>query len=327
MRIMFFLTVFTLLKLQLASAAPVMIERVEAAVGPTLILYSDVTRFRSLLGLRSQLDPLFQGTALSQKGERAPDKEIVDFLVNEAMITQLFKVADAEVEQEINSIQANNKISRATLKQTLKDQGYSFEDYFELIRVSSAKRNLIDREIRTKVSIADDDLKNYFYNHYARSSEASNTYFVKMITVTVKNFRSASAAKEVANRALSRIHAGEMFEEVAKSVSDDATASSGGDLGALSSDQMSPAIRNQLRLMKIGDVSPVLGSADSKFFILKLTQITTADDERFEKMRDEIYSKLASQEYQHQIQLWIDRQRVNSFIHFAGEDSTVGIPK
>jgi hypothetical protein len=34
-------------------------------------------------------------------------------------------------------------------------------------------------------------------------------------------------------------------------------------------------------------------------------------------MKDEIRNHLAAAEYQHQISLWLDRQRQNAFIHLA----------
>ena len=54
-----------------AQAAPVVIERLEAAVNQSLILQSDLSRFRKTTSLRAQLDPLFAGTPVAEKGEAA----------------------------------------------------------------------------------------------------------------------------------------------------------------------------------------------------------------------------------------------------------------
>src|SRR5690348_3734709 len=101
---------FLVLALALASAsalsAPTLVERLEASVNSSIILLSDVAKFRSLLKLRSQLDPLFAGTTIAAKGDGASDSEIVEFLIDEKLITQQFAVNDQEIEQEINSIQA-----------------------------------------------------------------------------------------------------------------------------------------------------------------------------------------------------------------------------
>src|SRR3954470_7538215 len=91
-------------------AAPTVLDRLEASVNASIILLSDVRRFRETLKLRAQLDPLFAGTTIASKGAASTDREIVDFLVNEKLISSQFPATDGEVEQEINSIQANNHI-------------------------------------------------------------------------------------------------------------------------------------------------------------------------------------------------------------------------
>ncbi len=309
-----------------AAATPTVIDRIEASVNSGLILLSDVGRFRKTLGLRAQLDPLFAGTSVASQGVKASSTDIVQFLIDERLISSQFPVKDDEVEQEVNSIVANNHISREQLKATLLEQGYAFDDYFDLIRSSSAKRNLIDRDIRTKVTITDDDVKNYFYNHYAKSANTPLSYKIKLIVLTVSNYKTPAAAKDTADRALKAVRGGEAFEEVARRSSDDGSASTGGELPVLSDDQMSPVVREQVKKLKVGEVSDVFGSPKTAYFVMKLIDVVSGENGRFEKMKDEIRAQLAASEYQRQIGLWIERQRQSAFIHMAGQPSTSGIP-
>src|SRR4051794_31516326 len=75
-----------------------LIDRLDASVNFSLILHSDVAKFRETEKLRTQLDPLFSGTALAGKSGRASDSEIIEFLIDERIISQAFPIADAEVE-------------------------------------------------------------------------------------------------------------------------------------------------------------------------------------------------------------------------------------
>jgi peptidyl-prolyl cis-trans isomerase SurA len=310
-----------------AHAEPIVIDRLEASVNSSLILLSDVARFRDTAKLRQQLDPLFAGTSIATRGAKASNPEVVDFLMDEKLITQQFPVADPEVETEVNSIQSNNHIDRAQLKSALTEQGYTFDDYFDLIRSSASKRNLIDRDIRTKVSISDDDVKNYFYNHYSKTAAAPSAYHLEIITLTTKNYKNAAAAREVANRAAADLKNGESFEEVAKRFSDGPTASAGGDLGIVADEAASPAIREQVKKLKIGQVSEVFGTPQTGYSILKLVDVKSGENDRFDKMKDEIRNQLTAAEYQHQISLWLERQRQTAFIHRAGEAATAGLPQ
>ncbi|MEK7690649.1 MAG: peptidylprolyl isomerase, partial [Bdellovibrionota bacterium] len=243
-----------------ARAEPVSFERIEAFVNSRLIFTSDVRLFRKTIDLRTQLDPLFTGTPVAQAGKSASHSDVVDFLIDETVIAQQFPVTDAEVEQVINEIQATNHLDRPGLKAALKEQGYVFDDYFELIRSSTAKRNLIDRDIRIKVVVSEDDIKNHFFNRLGRASAGSANYQLRLITVTPLNFKTPAAALDTANRALKQIRSGEAFEDVAKRVSDDAVAAAGGDLGAVTEDHLSGPIREQLKKLKIGEVSDLFGS-------------------------------------------------------------------
>lgn len=324
---MLFLLLLNLASPAASFAAPVPVDRMEASVNSNIILLSDVTKFRQVLKLRSQLDPLFAGTAVATQGAAATNDEIVDFLINERLITLAFPVNDNEVEQEISTIQSNNHIDRNALKAALKEQGFSFEDYFELIRASVSKRYLIDRDIRTKVTISDDDVKNYFYNHYTKDPTTPVAYHIQLISVSTKSYKNPAAAKATVERALKAIKGGEDFEDVAKRVSDHPSAPTGGDLGTLTDDQMNPAIREAIKGLKIGQTSPIFGSAKAgTFYIIKLVDEKTSDNDRFDKMKDEIRNQLYAAEYQHQIQLWIERQRQSAFIHRAGEQSVTGVP-
>lgn len=305
-----------------AGASEVVIDRLEASVNSSLVTLSDVHDFRRTLRLRAQLDPLFAGTSLAARGNQIRDREIVDFLVPEKLIAQQFAVSDSEVEQEINLIQNNNRITRSTLVNALKDQGFTFDDYFELIRMSASKRNLIDREIRTKVTISDDDVKNHFYNHYARNLSGSFAYRVQIITISPSSYKTPTAAKEAAQSALQSIRSGESFEEVARRLSDHPTASGGGDLGTLPEDQFAPVIREQLKKLQIGEVSEIFGSPKTGYFIVKLVDKQNNEMDQFKKVKEEIRNQLAAAEYQHQISLWIERQRQTAFIHRAGESSS-----
>lgn len=294
------------------------IERLEAAVNNQLVLKSDLTKFRKTITLRSQLDPLFNGTPIAAEGASASDAAILEFLIDERIILQQFPMADTDVEQEVNSIQANNHITREQLKQAIRAQGFRFEDYYELIRIGAAKRNLIDREIRTKVSVSDDDIRNYYYNTYAKGKPAPQAFQVQIITQK-DPVKIAAALKEVKD--------GKIFSDVAKKFSDDSSAETGGELGVLTEEQMNKNIRGELKKLKVGETSPVLGNAKTRFFFLRLASIRTGDDQRLKQVSDEIRGQLASGEYQRQLQLWLERQRQTAYIRHAGDASIAGLPK
>jgi peptidyl-prolyl cis-trans isomerase SurA len=318
MRLPFFVLMALFFSVAVAYAAePRLVDRLEASVNSTPILRSELKRFRKTLPLRAQLDPLFAGSSLAEHGASATDEEITSALIQDRLIVSAFPVTDAEVEQEIQSIQASNKIDRGRLKSALIQQGFSFEDYFELIRVSTAKRNLIDRDIRTKVAVSDEDVKAHYLANGQKGGAASKSYRVKVIALSRKNYRSDAAIREIADRAQAALKSGDSFEEVVTRYSDDASKDSGGDLGFLTDDQLSPAFRAALKGLEPGNNSSTVGDPKKQLMILRLVSVEDAPDSRFLKVKEDIRNQLAASEYQHQIQLWLARQERQAFVHRA----------
>lgn len=301
---------------------PVLIDRLEAYVNASPVLLSDVKQYKHLLRLRAQIDPLFANSSIAQSGDQITHSQIIDALISDKIIEKEYPKTDAEVEQDINNIQKSNHLDRETLKETLAREGYSFEDYFELTRDSSSKRDLIDREIRNRISVSDDDIKNYYYNHIHKNTGIPKSFHIKLITVASSSYKSSSIAYKIAKQALEQVRSGESFEEVARRVSDDTgTKHTGGDLGTLTEDQMSELIRAEVKKLQIGQVSDVFGTTQS-YYILKLIDVQSAESERLEKMKEEIRGQLLSREYEHQVKLWQERKRQSAFVHIANQPTS-----
>ena len=252
---------------------------------------------------------------MAKKGENISQIEVVDALINNNLIEKDIPKTDAEVEQEINTIQNAGHIDRNTLKLALQKEGYEFSDYFDLIREASSKKELIGREIQPKVSISEDDIKNYYFNHLPKNSISHRAFHLQLISVNPKNYKIASAATKTAQDALKKVRQGESFEEVAKRISDDATAPQGGDLGFIDEDQMSPVIKESTKNLQIGQVTDIFTDVNGRHLILKLVDIRSNETEQLEKMKDEIRAQLMAKEYEQQIKLWVERKRQSAVIH------------
>jgi len=296
------------------SAHAILLDRLAATVNSDLILYSDISEFRKSSALRRQLDPLFGNHEISSRIAKALDAEVVDFLIEEQLIKQEFSIGDDQVEQEIRNIQRNNNIDRNTLITALKQEGFQFSDYFELIRSSLAKRNLIDRDIRTKINVTEDDVKNFYLTNYAQSKKNVYKYKIRMITLSRTGYDTDSALKRDALEAHGKIRNGVPFADVAKEYSDHPTKTTGGDLGYLRGDELSPEIKSAIQPLKVGQNTQLLGDSKTGYLILWLEDIQTSSDSNLEKHKQEITERLMAVEYQSQIKLWIDRKRSQSFV-------------
>jgi peptidyl-prolyl cis-trans isomerase SurA len=321
---MFWLGLILISNPSFSADARVLLNRREASVGDQAILKSDVDAFRRTMPLRAQLDPLFANMPISQMGPKVTDQAIVEYLVADALVKNQFPVTDQEVEQEINAIQSNNRIDRAGLTEALKAQGFSFQEYFTMMKSGVSKRQLIDRDIRTKVHISDDDLRVYYETTYRKQNPPSGasagnlSFHIQLLAVTPKNYKTLATARQVIAEAQQAIQKGESFDVVAKRVSDDPSASTGGDLGFLTPDEMAPDIAKEVKKLRPGATSGILGNDKTRFFLLRLVETKSTVGDDFAKAKDSIQNILTAQEFSRQINLWIERQKVKTTVHFRG---------
>lgn len=306
----FLFLVLSFCTLPLASAE--VLDRVEAVVNKKAIYKSDVEHFRKLKPLRSKVDPIFSSDPLSRK-DTLTESEIVSFLVDEAIVVEKFPIPESEVEQEINGIQGNLKIDRESLKSAIAREGFKFDDYFKLMRTSLAKRQLLDHEIRNKATVSEDDLTAEYNRAHAGSKSFRGAFHLSIIRVTKKNYKTPALAKEEALRAFQSIKDGTGFEEVAKKTSDDASQQGGGDLGFLSYSEMNPSIQKEVQRLGPNKLSDLIEDQKS-YLIVKIGEIKAEVDPEFEKEKDSLRGKLMEGEFQHQIRLWLDRQRTLNFV-------------
>jgi peptidyl-prolyl cis-trans isomerase SurA len=298
------------------SANAKLVDKISAVVNADVILLSDIERFERTLNLRRELDPLFGFTEGMASGTPAKPK-ITDFLIQERLITQNFKVTDTEVEQEIQSVQRNNNLNREQLLEFLKTKGFGFNDYFELMRIGLSKRNLLDREIRTRVNVSDDDVRNYYYNMAVKNANEPLEYSIQLILVANSTYKNVAAAQDTAENALRSIKQGESFADIAKRFSDAPSASSGGEMGYVSADTLAEPLKSAVRGLQIGSLSNVIKTSNG-FMIVKLLDARSTESEKFKAMKEQIREQLAKEEYKKQLVLWAERARNSAYVHVNG---------
>jgi foldase protein PrsA len=297
-----------------ASASAEVVEKVMAIVNKKAIYLSDVKKFKKNVGLRAKIDPLYSTSPISKKSNTT-DAEIVNYMVDEEVIVQKFPVNDVDLNAEITTIETNLKIDRAGLKQAIQNEGYSFDDYYKIMRTSLAKRQLIDREIRSRAAVTDDDVKNEYRKSQFSTKTFQGSFHLFVIRLQTKNYKSFEAAKEIAQGAYKSIQSGQDFQSIAKTVSDDSTATEGGDLGFISFSDLSTFLQSSVRKLEVGKVSSVLeDKPNNQLYLLKITEIRSAMDNEFEAEKEKIRARLMDYEIQHQITLWLEKQRTLNFI-------------
>ncbi len=231
--------------------------------------------------LRSEVDKYYKnqtaGAPEQPQGEQSTSlrlsilKELVD---NEIMMQRAEKLGllatDEEVDTKINELKA--PYTQEEFERRLKEKNLTLDDLKRDMRRNLTVDKVINKEIKSKITISDGDISNYYNQHKAEFNLIEPQYHVAQIVVTsqpgqVRNLKNDKAQNEGQARTkiqqvLNRLESGEDFATVAMNYSEDPnTAENGGDMGFMpesSLRQTDPGTRDAIAKLRAGQVSNVI---------------------------------------------------------------------
>jgi peptidyl-prolyl cis-trans isomerase SurA len=241
-------------------AEELLVDRVVAVVGDQPILHSAVEQEVQLMRL-----------ALGA-GDATPDsllrRSALDRLIDNQLIIakadmNAIAVSEEEVDQALESTIANMKRqfgSEEAFQEQLAREGMTEADlrqrHRDDIRSEIKGTRLIEREIRSKIEVTDEDMARFYAEHVEELSLLPRRLELAQITVRVQPDDGArAAARAKIESARTAIAAGEPFEEVAKRVSEGPSAPRGGDLGAFRPGQMEESFDAAVAALEPGQLS------------------------------------------------------------------------
>lgn len=108
---------------------------------------------------------------LKKDKQEAINTLITDRLRENEIKRLKIKVTEKDINEELENIALNNKITINTLRQTIESRGIKFEDYKKQLKEHMLNRYLLQKILQTSSSIAsDDELKKYYDNNKLKFS-------------------------------------------------------------------------------------------------------------------------------------------------------------
>ena len=230
---------------------------------------------------------------------------MIDTLQN--AITSSATVSDDEVKAKFESsyekrVLAALLVSPDSLKPTIEVSDDEARDWYE------SHASMYQSPLKVEVKVVDMDKANLMKDVSVSDEAIAQAYEERQAEYTTPEKRRAShilvrvapdasaeikkAAKDKIVAAKARLDAGESFADVAKDVSDDVTAASGGDLGYFTRGSMVPAFdREVFEGLKVGDISDIVKTKYG-YHLIQLNDIQNADVKPLAEVRDDIYEQL-----------------------------------
>jgi parvulin-like peptidyl-prolyl isomerase len=129
------------------------------------------------------------------------------------------------------------------LQKAVESSGMAWEDYKTELRNSLLSREVIRREVGSRMDIGSDEVKKYYDAHTEEFNRPEQVQLADIFLSTEKKTPEEIAAIEKqANSLRDRIVAGEDFATLAKRYSEGPTAQNGGDLGLYERGVLAPPI-------------------------------------------------------------------------------------
>jgi len=313
MRYISTLLISFLLSLQVTNAKSMLLDRVDAIVGDEVILRSQLIKFKTNFNRRKQIDPLLVMTS----EEKLTTSYLLELLIRERLISQYLnkhsiEVTDEMVNQQILQIQTANNLTRTQLKQALELEGYNFSDYYQHMKSSLKTNSFIERELRPKIRITQDDLKNEYFKTYIGKSLPIK-YRISHIYLDTSSYKTRSDAVEFMRSIRNRILAGENFSDLAKAYSQGPAAETGGDLGVLSLENLSSELASAAAKMKIGEVSQIINSS-SGVHLIRLSDKVAGTNADFQEKKDELQNKIYRKRLVQLLEDWFQNKKKDTYV-------------
>jgi peptidyl-prolyl cis-trans isomerase SurA len=201
---------------------------------------------------------------------------ILSQMINDEMLMQraaVDKLVASDDEVNVKFTEFKKDYTEEKFQQFLKDQGVTAKDIKKEIRKSATIEKLYNKEITSKISVSEGEIKDFFARNKANYNLPESWHVLHLLVTPfpdsqITNARNDDAKTDEAARQkviglLKRILSGEDFSIVARDYSEDSSsAQSGGDLRLLSLQQLDaidPRFRQAVQSLKVGETfsSPI----------------------------------------------------------------------
>ncbi len=240
-------------------------------------------------------------------------QEKIDLLIDDVLIRQQAKrlkidVEEKEVEAIIENIKKQYLIDDAELKQKLREDNISYEDFKSGLRSNVLKSRLLNRVISPEVNVTEQDLRQYYDKH--KEEFIDEEYRLQQIFVSGQRPDGQKRAAE----AYKLLQEGKSFEDVVKDFSDDTKSSAaGGDIGFVKKVDLIPQLREVAGFLAVGVYSSII-TTPYGFHILKLIEKKKGETITFEMAKDTINEKVVQEESEKRYKDYIVKLRKGSYI-------------
>ncbi len=295
-----------------------LVDRVVAIVNDDIILLSDLNQMLATVG--ATLDQ--QGYSPSQKNQILKEQrnQILEQLISERLTDQQVKehqinIGDDEVDATIERIRNLNRMSDDEMRQRLEAEGITYAVYRKQIKERMLRARLVNREVKSKIVITDEDIKSY-YDAHSDEYGVHTKYELRHILIKVQPPGGSDAKKDALariNHIYNALQKGESFEKLAREYSEAPSAARDGHLGVFDIGILSDQIKQTLSGLQAKQFTQVVDT-DQGHQIFYIESFIQTGGKSLEDVRSKIQEKLFADVVDRKFNEWIKELRQRAHI-------------
>ncbi|WP_415036286.1 peptidylprolyl isomerase [Azonexus sp.] len=227
--------------------------------------------------LRSRLEMVLK--QLTKQGTPLPPQEDLERQMLERMLMEEaqfayakesgLRIDDAQLDQAIGRIAANNQMNLAQFRSTLEKDGVNYREFREEIRGEMIMARLREREVESRLVISESEIDNYLANQGAQNNDEYRLAHILLRAPESASPEQLQKLRQRGEQALAKARAGENFAELTAAYSDAQDALQGGDIGWRHLNSLPTLYAETVARLQSGQISDLLRSS-AGFHIIKL---------------------------------------------------------
>jgi peptidyl-prolyl cis-trans isomerase SurA len=296
-----------------ALARRVMIDRVIARVNEKIITQRQYDLQKE--DLRARLEKQYSGEELEAQYQ-AQAKDLLRGMIDQDLLVQ--KAQDLNINVDAQEVQRLDEIRKQMglasiqyLENEVEKEGMIWEDFQNNIQRELLTREVIGREVGSRIMVTNADAKKYFQSH---KKEFASPAGVDLAEVEISTQKwGAQVADQRAKAALAMIQNGAKWEDVVKKYSDGANVDNGGDVGFLPKGSYTSNISKAIGNLDPGDTSGII-PLSTGYLIVKVLQLRSAGAPQFQEVADQVENVLYNQKMQPALRNYLITLRCESYV-------------
>jgi peptidyl-prolyl cis-trans isomerase SurA len=189
------------------------------------------------------------------------------------------------------------------------------EEYRENLKQQLLRRNLVNREIKSKIVVTNEEIEAY-YNAHREKYAGKTKYHIWNIALQLSQYADDTEkqiALEKMEKVLAQLKQGRSFASIVSENLGTPGMPQGGDLGLFQLDELSAQLQGVVRFMSAGEYSSILKFAGG-YQIIFIEEVLSTDPRAMAEAKNEIQEILYNEAINNRYNSWLNELRVRSHI-------------